>query len=70
MRYILMVGNGCVAAKVNRRLVPLSIPLANGQTVEIITAPSAHPNPNWLNFVVTGKARGNISEFLKKSAAF
>lgn len=59
------VGNGCVAAKVNRRLVPLSIPLANGQTVEIITAPSAHPNPNWLNFVVTGKARGNIRNFLK-----
>ncbi len=59
------VGNGCVAAKVNRRLVPLSLPLLNGQTVEIITAPSAHPNPSWLNFVVTGKARGNIRNFLK-----
>lgn len=59
------VGNGCVAAKVNRRLVPLSIPLLNGQTVEIITAPGAHPNPSWLNFVVTGKARGNIRSFLK-----
>jgi guanosine-3',5'-bis(diphosphate) 3'-pyrophosphohydrolase len=59
------VGNSCVAAKVNRRLVPLSIPLANGQTVEIITAPGAHPNPSWLNFVVTGKARGNIRNFLK-----
>lgn len=59
------VGNGCVAAKVNRRLVPLSIPLANGQTVEIITAPGAHPNPSWLNFVVTGKARGNIRNLLK-----
>lgn len=59
------VGNGCVAAKVNRRLVPLSIPLTNGQTVEIITAPSANPSPSWLNFVVTGKARSNIRNFLK-----
>lgn len=59
------VGNSCVAAKVNRRLVPLSIPLSNGQTVEIITAPGAHPNPAWLNFVVTGKARSNIRHFLK-----
>lgn len=59
------VGNGCVAAKVNRRLVPLSIPLTNGQTVEIITAPHAHPNPSWLNFVVTGKARTNVKTFLK-----
>jgi guanosine-3',5'-bis(diphosphate) 3'-pyrophosphohydrolase len=59
------VGNHCVAAKVNRRLVPLSIPLSNGQTVEIITSASAHPNPSWLNFVVTGKARSNIRNFLK-----
>ncbi|MDP1601915.1 MAG: bifunctional GTP diphosphokinase/guanosine-3',5'-bis pyrophosphate 3'-pyrophosphohydrolase [Legionella sp.] len=59
------VGNSCVAAKVNRRLVPLSISLTNGQTVEIITAPGAHPNPAWLNFVVTGKARSNIRHFLK-----
>lgn len=59
------VGNSCVAAKVNRRLVPLSIPLSNGQTVEIITAPNANPNPAWLNFVVTGKARSNIRHFLK-----
>ena len=59
------VGNRCVAAKVNRRLVPLSIPLTNGQTVEIITSSSAHPNPAWLNFVVTGKAKSNIKNFLK-----
>jgi GTP diphosphokinase / guanosine-3',5'-bis(diphosphate) 3'-diphosphatase len=59
------VGNSCVAAKVNRRLVPLSVPLTNGQTVEIITAPGAYPNPAWLNFVVTGKARSNIRHFLK-----
>lgn len=59
------VGNSCVAAKVNRRLVPLSMPLINGQSVEIITAPGANPNPSWLNFVVTGKARSNIRNFLK-----
>lgn len=59
------VGNHCVAAKINRRLVPLSLPLSNGQTVEIITSASAHPNPAWLNFVLTGKARSNIRHFLK-----
>lgn len=59
------VGNTCIAAKINRRLVPLSFPLTNGQTVEIITIPTAHPNPAWLNFVVTGKARSNIRHFLK-----
>ncbi|MFI4919543.1 MAG: bifunctional GTP diphosphokinase/guanosine-3',5'-bis pyrophosphate 3'-pyrophosphohydrolase [Legionellales bacterium] len=59
------VGNSCVAAKVNRRLVPLSVPLSNGQTVEIIIAPGAHPSPSWLSFVVTGKARSNIRHFLK-----
>ena len=60
-----VVGNSCVAAKVNRRLVPLSVSLTNGQTVEIITAPGGHPNPAWLNFVITGKARSNIRHFLK-----
>jgi GTP diphosphokinase / guanosine-3',5'-bis(diphosphate) 3'-diphosphatase len=59
------IGNTCVAAKVNRRLVPLSMPLTNGQTVEVITTPNAHPSPSWLNFVVTGKARGNVRNFLK-----
>ncbi len=59
------VGNACVAAKVNRRLVPLRTPLENGQTVEVITAASGRPNPTWLNFVVTAKARANIRHFLK-----
>jgi RelA/SpoT family (p)ppGpp synthetase len=59
------VGNTCVTAKIDRRLAPLSARLANGQTVEIITAPGAQPNPAWLNFVVTGKARSNIRHFLK-----
>ncbi|NKB47060.1 MAG: bifunctional GTP diphosphokinase/guanosine-3',5'-bis pyrophosphate 3'-pyrophosphohydrolase [Legionellales bacterium] len=59
------IGNSCVAAKINRRLAPLSATLVNGQTVEVITAPGARPNPAWLNFVVTGKAKGNIRNFLK-----
>ncbi len=59
------VGNSCIAAKIDRRLAPLSMHLANGQTVEIITAPGARPNPSWLNFIVTGKARANIRHFLK-----
>jgi GTP diphosphokinase / guanosine-3',5'-bis(diphosphate) 3'-diphosphatase len=59
------VGARCVAARINRRLAPLSEPLQSGQTVEVITSPSAQPNPAWLNFVVTGKARSNIRHFLK-----
>lgn len=59
------VGNSCVAVKVNRRLVPLSVSLTNGQTVEVIASPDAQPNPAWLDFVVTGKARSNIRHFLK-----
>ncbi len=59
------IGNSCVAAKIDRRLAPLSMVLSNGQTVEVITAPGASPNPAWLNFVVTGKARSNIRHFLK-----
>src|SRR5579859_392595 len=59
------VGNACVAAKIDRRLVPLRTPLENGQTVEIITSPSGRPNPAWLNFVVTAKARANVRHYLK-----
>lgn len=59
------IGNSCIAAKIDRRLAPLSMPLSNGQTVEIITAPGASPNPAWLNFVVTGRARSNIRHYLK-----
>lgn len=59
------VGNSCIAAKIDRRLVPLSSRLSSGQTIEIITADGAHPNPAWLSFVVTGKARSNIRHWLK-----
>ena len=60
------VGNRCVAAKVDRRVVPLSTQLRSGQTVEIITSSSAHPNPAWLNFIVTARARANIRHYLKQ----
>ena len=59
------VGNSCVACRINRRLAPLSEPLQSGQTVEVITTPGAQPNPAWLNFVVTAKARSGIRHFLK-----
>lgn len=59
------IGNSCVACRINRRLAPLSEALQSGQTVEIITAPGAFPNPAWLSFVVTGKARNNIRHYLK-----
>jgi GTP diphosphokinase / guanosine-3',5'-bis(diphosphate) 3'-diphosphatase len=59
------VGNRCVAAKVDRRLVPLRTPLRNGQTVEIITAKGATPNPSWSGFLVTAKARAAIRQYLK-----
>jgi RelA/SpoT family (p)ppGpp synthetase len=59
------IGNRCVAAKIDRRLAPLRTPLRNGQTVEVITAKGATPNPAWVNFVVTAKARSAIRQYLK-----
>jgi RelA/SpoT family (p)ppGpp synthetase len=59
------IGNACVAAKVNGELVPLRTELRNGDRVEIIAASHAKPNPAWLQYVRTGKARSNIRHFLK-----
>lgn len=59
------IGNSCVAAKVNRQLCPLSTPLSNGEVVEVITSFGARPNPAWLDFVVTSKARTSIRHYLK-----
>ncbi len=59
------VGNQCVAAKIDRRLVPLRTELYNGATVEIITSKGAQPNPAWLDFVHTAKARTHIRNVLK-----
>jgi len=59
------VGNSCIAAKLNQQHAPLSTQLKNGQTIEIVTAQRAQPNPAWLNFVYTAKARTNIRNVLK-----
>ena len=59
------VGDHAVAARVDKKLLPLRTRLESGQLVEIITAPSAMPNPAWLESVVTGKARTAIRQYLK-----
>jgi GTP pyrophosphokinase len=59
------IGDRCVAAKVDRTLVPLRTTLLNSQTVEIITARGAKPNPNWVTFVTTAKARSAIRHHMK-----
>ncbi len=59
------VGHHCVAARINHELAPLRTPLKNGDLVEIVMAPGAQPNPDWLKFVATGKARSRIRHYLK-----
>ncbi|MES2353926.1 MAG: bifunctional (p)ppGpp synthetase/guanosine-3',5'-bis(diphosphate) 3'-pyrophosphohydrolase [Pseudomonadota bacterium] len=59
------VGNRCVAAKINSELAPLRTILSNGDRVEVITSPQARPNPAWLNYVKTGKARSHIRHYLR-----
>ena len=61
------LGNQTVAAKVNGELVPLRTELHSGDVVEIVTAPHSRPNPNWLSFVRTGRARSKIRHELKVS---
>jgi len=61
------VGHTCVACKVDHRFAPLDTPLYSGQTVEVVTSAGAHPNPGWLDFVVTAKARSNIRNYLKST---
>ena len=60
------IGNRCVAAKIDRNLVPLRTVLQNSNTVEIITARGAKPNPNWVTFVTTAKAHSAIRHYMKK----
>ncbi len=60
------IGNTCVSAKINNVLVSLKTPLKNGQTVEVSTAINARPNPIWLNFVKTAKARAAIRHYLNQ----
>jgi guanosine-3',5'-bis(diphosphate) 3'-pyrophosphohydrolase len=59
------VGDHCVAATVNNEPVALRTELKSGDVVEVMTAPGARPNPGWLNFVRTGRARSKIRHYLK-----
>ena len=59
------IGNSCVAVRINQDLAPLRTELHNGDHVEIITGSLAKPNPAWLNYVVTGRARAHIRHYLK-----
>ncbi len=59
------IGNRCVAARINSEIQPLRSELKNGDVVEVVTGPVARPNPSWLTFVRTGKARAEIRHFLR-----
>ncbi|MHB0990845.1 MAG: RelA/SpoT family protein [Burkholderiales bacterium] len=59
------VGNHCTAVKVNGELMPMRTLLRNGDQVEVVTSPNARPNPAWVNFVVSGKARAHIRHYLR-----
>ena len=60
------VGERCVGAKVNNKIVPLKYKLRNGDLVEILTSPSSRPNKDWLDFVKSSRARTKIRAFIKK----
>jgi RelA/SpoT family (p)ppGpp synthetase len=59
------VGNHCIAVKINQQYVSLATSLASGQTVEVVTSLWARPNPSWLNFAVSARARSHILHYLK-----
>ena len=59
------IGNTCIAAKINGQLSPLRTELQSGDVVDVVTSPDSRPNPNWLNFVRTGRARSEIRHYLK-----
>ena len=61
------VGEHCVGAKVNGKLVPLRNPLKNGDTVEILTSPHSHPSKDWLTFAKTSRAQARIRQFLRQA---
>ncbi|QRN93654.1 bifunctional (p)ppGpp synthetase/guanosine-3',5'-bis(diphosphate) 3'-pyrophosphohydrolase [Archangium violaceum] len=60
------VGGRCVGAKVNGKIVPLRYKLKNGDTVEVLTSPQAHPSKDWLTFVKTSRAQQRIRAFIKQ----
>ncbi len=59
------IGNACIAARINGELSPLRTELQSGDVVEVVTSPESRPNPNWLNFARTGRARSEIRHYLK-----
>ncbi len=59
------VGNHCAAAKINGELMPMRTLLHSGDQVEVVTSPNAHPNPAWVNFVASGRARAHIRHYLR-----
>ncbi len=59
------IGNACVSARIDNKLIPLQTQLENGMTVEVITTTWARPNPLWLNYIITAKARSGIRNYLK-----
>lgn len=61
------IGNHCIGAKVNGRIVPLNHQLRSGDSVEIITSASQNPNPDWIKFVKTSKARSRIKRWVRES---
>ena len=62
------IGDRCMAAKINGELAPLRTELKNGDRIEVITAPVSQPNPAWLSFVRTGRARSKIRHYMKTQA--
>jgi len=60
------VGGRCVGAKVNGKIVPLRYKLKNGDTIEVLTSPQAHPSKDWLTFVKTSRAQQRIRAFIKQ----
>lgn len=63
------IGHATVACRIDKQLVPLRTPLESGKTIHIIKGKEAQPNPAWLNFVTTAKARSQIRHFLKNQTA-
>jgi GTP pyrophosphokinase len=61
------IGEHCVGAKVNGKLVPLRYKLKNGDTVEILTSPHSHPSKDWLTFVKTSRATARIRQFIRQA---
>jgi len=60
------LGNSCIGAKINKVQMPLRTVIESGQTIEILTSKNSNPDPNWLSFITTAKARNNLRNYLKK----